>query len=139
MTLHYLIDTDWVAHYFKGRPNTVARLQALRGQGLGISVVTLAELYDGVYGARDPDAKEQILTKFLEWVTIVELDTDVADLFGKERHRLRQAGNLIGDMDLLIGVTAVRHNVTLLTNNRRHFARITGIQIESLPAEPSQS
>ena len=46
MTLTYLIDTDWVAHYFEGRPNIVARLHDLRGQGLGISVVTLAELYD---------------------------------------------------------------------------------------------
>lgn len=138
MTFNYLIDTDWVAHYFKGRPDTVTRLQALRSQGLGISIVTLAELYDGVYGARNPQAKEKVLKKFLEWATIVGLDADTADVFGKERHRLRQAGNLIGDMDLLIGVTAVRHNVTLLTNNRRHFERITGIQIESLPTASSQ-
>ena len=87
------------------------------------------------YGARNPEAKEQVLNKFLEWVTVVGLDADTANLFGKERHRLRQAGSLIGDMDLLIGVTAVQHNVTLLTNNRRHFERITGIQIESLQAE----
>ena len=133
MTLTHLIDTDWVAHYFKGRPNIVARLNALRGQGLGISVVTLAELYDGVYGDRDPEAKEQVLNKFLEWVTVVGLDAKTANLFGKERHRLRRAGSLIGDMDLLIGVTAVQHNVTLLTNNRRHFEHIEGIRIESLP------
>ena len=90
MTLTYLIDTD-LAHYFKGRPNIVARLHDLRGQGLGISVVTLAELYDGVYGARDPEAKERVLDKFLEWVTVVGLDAETAKMFGKERHRLRRA------------------------------------------------
>lgn len=79
-----------------------------------------------------------MLKKFLAWVTIVGLDPATATLFGKERHRLRQAGQLIGDLDLLIGVTAIRHNVTLLTNNRRHFARLIGIQIESLPPESSQ-
>ncbi len=133
MTLTHLIDTDWVAHYFKGRPNIVARLHDLRGQGLGISVVTLAELYDGVYGARDPEAKERVLDKFLEWVTVVGLDAETAKMFGKERHRLRRAGNSIPDIDLLIGVTAAQHDLILLTNNRRHFERIEGIHIESLP------
>lgn len=74
-----------------------------------------------------------MLKKFLEWVSVVGLDAETANLFGQERHRLRRAGSLIADMDLLIGVTAVRHNLTLLTNNRRHFERIEGIRIESLP------
>ena len=39
---------------------------------------------------------------------------------------------MIGDFDLLIGCTAVRHGLTVLTNNRRHFGRITGITIESI-------
>jgi len=28
---------------------------------------------------------------------------------------------MIGNFDLLIGATAVHHNLTLLTNNRSHF------------------
>jgi len=39
---------------------------------------------------------------------------------------------IIGDMDLLIGATALQHNLTVLTNNRRHFERIEGLRIESL-------
>jgi predicted nucleic acid-binding protein len=53
-------------------------------------------------------------------------------LFAKERGRLRAAGSLIGDFDLLIGVTAIQNDLTLLTNNRRHFERINGLNIESL-------
>jgi tRNA(fMet)-specific endonuclease VapC len=37
-------------------------------------------------------------------------------------------------MDLIIAATALQYNLTLLTNNRRHFDRIENLRIESLPA-----
>ena len=38
-------------------------------------------------------------------------------------------------MDLLIGATALRHGLTVLTNNSNHFRRIAGLRIESLASE----
>ena len=133
VNLQYLIDTDWVIHYFKGRPATVARLEALEEESMAISIVTLAELYDGMYGSQNPSRREQQLKDFLEWVTVLGLDEETSLLFGRERSRLRRGGNLPGDLDLLIGVSALRHDLTLLTNNRNHFERIEGLRIESLP------
>ena len=46
----------------------------------------------------------------------------------RERGRLRRT---VADFDLLIGATALRHDLTLLTNNRRHFELNTGLRIES--------
>jgi len=63
---------------------------------------------------------------------VINLDPQICQLFGQERARLRAAGNLPGDLDLLIGATALRHSLTLLTNNRQNFERIQGLQIESL-------
>ncbi|MBI3795721.1 MAG: type II toxin-antitoxin system VapC family toxin [Deltaproteobacteria bacterium] len=134
MTLHYLVDTDWVIHYLKGRDPFVERLQALGGQSLAISVITLGELYEGVYGAAEPDKRAQGLKDFLQGVTILGLDEETCRIFGKERRRLRRAGNLPGDMDLFIGATALRHNLIVLTNNRHHFERIEGLHLESLPS-----
>ena len=135
MSLKYLIDTDWAVHYFKGSQAIVKRLDALENESLAISVVTLAELYDGLYGSRDPRKREADLQDFLQWVTVLGLDEETCRLFGKERSRLRQAGNLPGDMDLLIGATALRHGLTVLTNNSNHFGRIAGLRIESLASE----
>ena len=53
------------------------------------------------------------------------------DVTSEERARLREEGNLIGDMDILIGATAISCNLTLLTNNRRHFERMQGLNIVS--------
>lgn len=132
MSLHYLVDTDWVVHYLKGRQPFVERLQTLRSQGLAISVITLGELYEGVYGATEPEKKEQGLKDFLQGVIVLGLDEETCRIFGQERRRLRRAGNLPGDMDLFIGATALRYNLTVLTNNRNHFERIEGLRVESL-------
>jgi predicted nucleic acid-binding protein len=62
---------------------------------------------------------------------VVGIDEEACKIFGKERGRLRADGKTIGDFDLLIGATALRHHLTVLTNNRRHFQLIEGLQIES--------
>jgi tRNA(fMet)-specific endonuclease VapC len=136
VTVLYLVDTDWVIHYLKGRRSFVERLRVLREQGLAISVINLSELYEGVYGATEPEKREQGLKDFLQGVTILGLDEETCRIFGRERQRLRRTGNLPGDMDLFIGATALRHNLTVLTNNRSHFERIEGLRIESLSSAP---
>jgi tRNA(fMet)-specific endonuclease VapC len=65
-------------------------------------------------------------------LSILNIDEETCKIFGKERGRLRAAGLMIGDCDLLIGATALRHNLTLLTNNRRHFERIEGLRLEAV-------
>ena len=42
------------------------------------------------------------------------------------------AGTPIADFDLLIGATAIRHNLTILSNNRRHFERLEGLSVISV-------
>jgi tRNA(fMet)-specific endonuclease VapC len=129
--MRYLLDTDWVIHHLNGRQDIIQRLQALQPEGLGLSVIVLAELYEGVYYSRDAAQSEQKLNDFLESVTLVGMDEATAKIFGRERGRLRAAGMMIGDMDLLIAATALQYGLTLLTNNRKHFERIEGLRIES--------
>jgi len=132
MTIQYLLDTDWVIHYLNEHQGIVQRLDALLDDGLGLSIISLAELYEGVYYSRDPEGDEQDLNDFLRGMTILGIDEAVCKIFGRERGRLRAEGLLIGDTDLLIAATALQYNLTLLSNNRRHFARIEGLRIESV-------
>ena len=48
------------------------------------------------------------------------------------------ARRLIADFDLLLGATALRHDLTLLTNNRRDFEAIRGLAIEILSPSTMQ-
>jgi tRNA(fMet)-specific endonuclease VapC len=131
MTVRYLIDTDWVIDHLNHIEPVVARLKELRPQGLALSIITLAELYEGVYYSRDPDKSQAALEAFLEDVAVLGIDEEICQRFGKERGRLRKEGKPIGDFDLLIGTTALQHHLTLLTNNRRHFELIDGLPLES--------
>lgn len=53
MKLSYLIDTDWIIHYLNGYKEVVKKLSSLRNDGLAISIISLAELYEGVYTQQD--------------------------------------------------------------------------------------
>jgi len=131
MTIRYLLDTDWAIHYLNGHSQIVRRLHELSVGEIGLSVISLAELYEGVYCARDPQRGEQALNNFLRGVVVVGLDEEACQRFGRERGRLRAAGKTIGDLDILIGVTALQRNLILFTNNRRRFEMLEDLQIES--------
>jgi len=132
MTLSYLVDTDWAVHWLHGNERIRQRMEELRGQGLALSAVSLAELWEGVHYSRDPLQSEHGLNDFLRRVSFVSIVEETCKLFGKERGRLRAAGKRVADFDLIIGVTARQHELTLLTNNRRHFENIEGLRIESV-------
>ena len=126
-----LVDTDWAIDYLNQRSRAVQLLNGLYQDGIGISLISVAELYHGALNSYNPESSEQALLKFLDTLTIVDLDVPICRIFGIERARLRAAGTPIDNMDLLIGATALRHNLTLVTNNRRHFERMQGLDIIS--------
>ena len=132
MRIRYLIDTDWVIHYLNDHPGIVRRLQELQPHGLGLSVNSLAELYEGIYYSTDPEGNERDLNGFLRGVHIIGIDEEACKIFGRERGRLRKQSALSGDADLLIAATGLHYGLTVLTNNRTHFARVEGLQIESI-------
>jgi predicted nucleic acid-binding protein len=66
---------------------------------------------------------------FLDPFRVLEIDDRIAESFAEIRAYLRRRGELVGDLDLLIAATALHHNLTLLTFNRRHFARVPGLRV----------
>ncbi|MCY3569046.1 MAG: type II toxin-antitoxin system VapC family toxin [Chloroflexi bacterium] len=130
--MQYALDSDWAIEYLRGNERFVGRIASLLPSGIGISVITLAELYDGVAAADNPIESERELIAFVNRLTLLSVDPEVARIFGFQRRRLRRAGERVEDMDLLIGATALPHGLTLLTNNRRHFDRIPNLMVESI-------
>ena len=130
--MRYLVDTDWIIVALHDIPSVVQRLQELHHEGIGISIISMAELYQGVFYAYDPEASEELLMETTAQYEVVQLEDDICRAFALERGRLRAAGTPIGDLDLLIGCTALTYGLTLLSNNRRHFGRLQGLDIISV-------
>jgi len=128
----YIVDTDWAIDYLNGQERTRRRLEELGNTGLAFSMISLAEVYEGILYSKDPEMNERGLQDFLQFVTVVNIDEQTSRLFGKERGRLRAEGKRVADLDLMIAMKARQHDLTLLTNNRRHFEHIEGLRMESL-------
>ena len=67
-------DTDWIVHSLRGRSDITAKLEELAVEGLAISFVSLAELYEGIYYSRDQIADEAGLKGFLRRVSVLGID-----------------------------------------------------------------
>ncbi len=131
MRVTYLVETDWAVHWLRGREDVVSRLRELQAHGIGLSIISLAELYTGIYYSTDIVKAREKLDSFLSFITILELNQETCRIFGEENARLRRNGLIIGDFDLLIAATCLHHGLKLLTNNRRHFQRIDGLEMIS--------
>jgi PIN domain len=75
-------------------------------------------------GVFEPLALQQFLTS----LSILPIDDEVCRIFGRERGRHRQQGRTIGDFDLLIAATCLRHQLEICTN-RRHLEAVEGLSI----------
>ena len=82
-----------------------------------------------------PAKSQQLLDEFLAPdLKVLGINEDICRVFGRERTNLRKKKQLIGDMDLLIASTALHYNLTVLTNNLKHFNTVEGLKTFSIKA-----
>jgi tRNA(fMet)-specific endonuclease VapC len=127
--VRYLIDSDWLIDAAGGRSPAVQTLARLSTDGLAVSIIAVAEIYEGAFGTPDPDVTLTDFREFLRAYAILPLTDPIAERFAGLRAQSRPQGQLIPDMDLLIAATAMYHDLTLLTRNIRHFARIPDLRL----------
>jgi tRNA(fMet)-specific endonuclease VapC len=127
--MNYLVDTDWVIDYLKGEDRAIQLLDPLVPEGMAVSLITYGEIYEGIYYSRTPAQHEQIFQAFLHAVTVLPLTERAMEKFARIRGDLRSRGQIIGDLDILIAATALDLNLTLITQNVRHFNRIEALEL----------
>ena len=129
--MNYLVDTDIIIYSLKGDERVMQNFHEYRNAPKSLSVITYGEL---VYGAKKSKAVEKNLARvyrIAEVFPIIDITPAVVETFGEIKASLEQRGTMIADMDLLIAATALTHNLVLVTNNQKHFERITGLDIEN--------
>lgn len=100
-------------------------------EAVGISIITLAELRYGAACSAHPEDNQRAIDGFISAVATLGLTPETARTFGDVKAMLRRRGALIEDLDLLIASTAHARDLTLVTNNARHFLRIPELRLES--------
>lgn len=125
----YLIDSDWMIDWLKGRPNAHTLFQKLATDPMAVSAVAYGEVYEGVYYGRNRHQVERAFHQFMRGVTVIPMTRPIAHQYGIIRGNLRRRGLTIGDPDIMIAATALHHSLTLVTQNLRHFQHVTGLTL----------
>ncbi len=133
----YLLDTDTVIYSLKAHPIVQENLRLHYHEPLRISVITLMELYYGAYKSQKTTsnlAKIKTLENSLE---VVSLGKESVDVFGMLKATMESSGTPLDDFDLVLASCALAHNLTLVTNNSKHFERIEGLKIQNWTKKPA--
>ncbi|MBR1195906.1 type II toxin-antitoxin system VapC family toxin [Bradyrhizobium sp. AUGA SZCCT0240] len=127
----YLVDTNVISAASPSRPVplTLVEWMDAHSAALFISVVTVAEIEDGIAKLRREKAirKSADLAAWLETVLhlyddrILTFDAATARIAGALSDRARGLGHAPGLADVIIAATAQRRGLTILSRNLRHL------------------
>ncbi|RYE89508.1 MAG: type II toxin-antitoxin system VapC family toxin, partial [Cytophagaceae bacterium] len=106
----YLLDTNICIYFIKGQFQLDQKIEAVGAANCFISEITVAELKYGVENSKTPEVLRPIVEAFIPKFVVVPV-YEALDIYAAEKARLRQQGLLIDDFDILIGATAVAHQL----------------------------
>lgn len=119
-----LIDTDILSYYFKGDEDVIGHFEKYL-KNYDLLEISLITYYAIIGGLLVKSALKQlvIFEDFVAENIVVPL-TDISAKISAELYSsLRQNGNIVDDIDLLIAGIAIENDMTLATNNERHFGK----------------
>jgi tRNA(fMet)-specific endonuclease VapC len=123
---HVLLDTNVLADFFAGDPDTVEAFQ--RSKTLALNTIVLGEFLAGFAGGRRADANRRLLSRFVSSprVKMLPLGPETAEHYSEVYSRLRRKGTPIPSNDMWIAASAREHGLALFTRDA-HFREVDGL------------
>jgi len=130
--MEFMLDTNICIYIIKQKPlDVINRFKQIESSQIGISSITLSELFYGVSKSSKPAQNQIALAQFVAPFEILPYDDDAAQYYGGLRAHLEKRGMTIGSLDMLIAAHALSIASTLVTNNEREFSRIPNLKIDN--------
>ena len=120
-----MLDTDMISYYFKGNQSVVKKVDEYLETFPQIKL-SIISYYEVVSGLKFKGASKQlqIFEAFCSENEILGLSVDCAEIAGDIYEKTRKLGKAIDDIDILIAAIAIRNELSLITNNTKHFENI---------------
>jgi tRNA(fMet)-specific endonuclease VapC len=126
----YLLDADTASYALRGQGHVGARILQHAPSDVCISAITLAELRYGAEARKSQKLRRAIRT-FVKDIEVLPFDQAAAERFAEVAAELTQSGTPIGVFDTLVAAQALSLGLVVVTNNTRHFGRVTGLKVEN--------
>ncbi|GMR22979.1 MAG: type II toxin-antitoxin system VapC family toxin [Acidobacteriota bacterium] len=123
-----VVDTDVLIDSLNGKnPSSDRVSREIQSGTLATTTITVFELFSGAKTGRARDAVEKLL-----WaLRVIPLDEESGATAAAIRRELEGRGTTIGMADYLIAGICRARSLPLLTRNRSHFERVTGLRVEA--------
>ncbi len=131
-----VLDTDTLSAIMRQDPIATSRAQVYltAHSRLTISIITRFEILRGL-NAKNATAQIAAFHAMCHSMEVLPITDDIvvraAEIYGK----LHQAGQLVGDADILIAASCLELGCEIATNNTAHFSRIQGLVVDNWLAQ----
>ncbi|OJV79309.1 MAG: VapC toxin family PIN domain ribonuclease [Bacteroidia bacterium 44-10] len=129
--MQYLLDTNICIFFLRGM---LKFDEIIRQKGLDncfISELTVFELKYGAENSTNPKKSHQAVDKFVKGLTVIPI-YGIVNQYAETKVYLRKNGTPLHDeFDLIIGVTALANDLTLVTDNTKDFKFIKNLKLEN--------
>ena len=128
--MKYALDTNVIIHYISGRKIVKTKFLSVATSNTSIAIpfVVDYEVMRGFYYTPNPE-KESIYKQLKIFCPIIELKPDMWELAAQSWAKLKKLNCNIGDADLLIAAQCIIHGYILVTENKKHFDSVVGLNI----------
>ncbi|WP_127846575.1 type II toxin-antitoxin system VapC family toxin [Psychroflexus aestuariivivens] len=129
--MQYLLDTNICVFFLRGMLNLDDVIKEKGLENCYISEITVFELRFGAENSINPKKSHKAVDKFIEGLSIIPI-YGCAKRYAEYKVRLRKNGTPMHDeFDLLIGVTAIENELTLVTDNTKDFKNFDELNLEN--------
>ena len=134
--ISYLLDTNIVSYFLRGlSPALNTRMSAaLLSQEAAISTLTRAEIRYGQGLMAADDKRHTRINILLDEMPTLVWTIAAADHYGRIKAMQKRQGQPVGELDTQIAARTLAEGLVLVTNNTRHFERVSGLKLEDWTA-----
>jgi predicted nucleic acid-binding protein len=126
--IRFALDSNIVSYYLKNNQTVINKIETeiQNGNECIITPIVYYEVKRGLT-ASHAEVKLKAFEKMYSIDNIGIIDTETLDRAILIYTALRKKGITVDDSDILIAAYCMMHNLTLVTNNLKHFDKIEGL------------
>ena len=129
----YCLDTDVLSALMRRDPplRVVRRVASVPATEQCTTSITLGELLYGASKLGSDRLMRRVEELILSAGLIIPFDEASARVYGRLRAELESSGRRLAEPDLRIASISISRELTLVTGNTRHFARVPDLRVEN--------
>lgn len=123
----FLIDSDVIIWFLRGRKETIELLHKIKRQGVPFcSPVSVVEVLAGLR-----PGEEEKTEGFLNSLEVIPIDREIAEVAGELSREQKNKNGQVGFSDAIIAATCLVGRIILITYNQKHYCIFKGLEMYS--------